>query len=114
MQILTSMGFRIAIVLGSPLKNTHRWSFSFSCKEMSFRNATISRSDLFLCWWPSDYLGIDRAGNVNPWPPFNTQFSSFASSKCMPNVALPFFVVTSFSCVLECTLISHLHQLVDL
>ena len=33
-----------------------RWCFSFSCTQVSFRIATISHSELFLGWWPSDVL----------------------------------------------------------
>ena len=75
MQILTSRGVRIAIVFGSPLNNSQRWSFSFSCTEVSFRIATMSHSELFLCWWPSDVLKNPCLSSPALLACLNTHFS---------------------------------------
>ena len=96
MQILISSGVRIATVLGSPLNNTLRSSFSFLCTEVSFRIATIHRTLIFLCWWPSYFFRIDRTENVDHsvqvWCFWRLHGDSYIATALM-------FVVTSFACV---------------
>ena len=55
MQILVSRGVRIAIISGSSLDDSLRWSFSLSSAEVSFCIATISNSESLVCWGPPNF-----------------------------------------------------------
>ena len=99
-------GVRIAVIMGSPLNKTQRWSLSIATQCRTLHCFLVGGHPMF--------FRIDRTENVDPWLSFNTQFNSFASSNCTAVVASP--VVSSPDCPvrLNTQLSLHVHPIWDL